>query len=104
MIIQVLTCRFKGHFKSRVLIEQDAILSHPAMVMVDALHRALGDIPLAQRFRVDVMVASHLQAHNAVGLLAPTKTVANTARTSSVTHVVDPETLQKTAMSSQLPS
>jgi hypothetical protein len=94
MIIQVLTCRFKGHFKSRVLIEQDAILSHPAMVMVDALHRALGDIPLAQRFRVDMMVAAHLQAHNAVGLLAPTRTAANTAQTSSVTHVVDPDTLR----------
>jgi hypothetical protein len=97
-------CRFKGHFKSRVPMEQDANISSPAMVVVDALHRALGDIPLAQRFRVDVMVTAHLQVHNTVSLLTPTRTAANTAQPSSVTHVVDPDTLQQTAMSLQLPS
>jgi hypothetical protein len=74
------------------------------MVMVDALHQALGDILLAQRFRVDVLVAAHLQAHNAVSLLALTRTAVNTARMSSVTHVLDLVTLRQTAMSLKLPS
>jgi hypothetical protein len=85
-------------------MELEAIVPHPVIVMVDALHWILADTSLAQRSRVDVMVDARLLAHNEVVLLDPTGTATNTARMSYVTRADVTDTLRQTAMSLQLPS
>jgi hypothetical protein len=79
-------------------MELDAIEPHPVMVMVVTLPWGLDTIPLAQRSRVDAMLDAHLQVHNAVVLLAPTGTKANTSRTSFAMHAGNPAMLRQTAM------
>jgi hypothetical protein len=76
----------------------------PVMVMVDALPWVLAAIPLVRTSRVDEMADAQPQALNAVALLAPTRIVANTARTSYVMRAGNPAMSQQTVMFLLLPS